>query len=64
MDGRGSELNEGGLSGYAGAEPKIGDVIQCLESGYGRGMFPEGAAYANAFTLVTLVFHTPLTRLA
>jgi hypothetical protein len=29
MDGRGSELNEGGPSGYyAGAEPKIGDVIE------------------------------------
>jgi PilZ domain len=28
MDGRGSELNEGGLSGCAGAEPKIGDVIE------------------------------------
>ena len=28
MGGRGGELNEGGLSGYAGAEPKIGDVIE------------------------------------
>ena len=28
MDGRGSELNAGGLSGYAGGEPKIGDVIE------------------------------------
>ena len=28
MDGRGSELNEAGLSGYAGSEPKIGDVIE------------------------------------
>jgi len=28
MDGRGSELNEGRLSGYAGAEPKIGEVIE------------------------------------
>jgi hypothetical protein len=28
MDGRGSELNEGRLSGYADAEPRIGDVIE------------------------------------
>ena len=28
MDGRSSELNENGLPGYAGAEPKIGDVIE------------------------------------
>jgi hypothetical protein len=28
MDGRGSELNEGGLSGHAGADPRIGDVIE------------------------------------
>jgi len=28
MDGRGSKLNEGGLSGYAGVVPKIGDVIE------------------------------------
>jgi hypothetical protein len=27
MDGRGSEVNEGRLSFFAGAEPKIGDVI-------------------------------------
>jgi hypothetical protein len=28
MDGRGSKLNEGGLFGYAGVVPKIGDVIE------------------------------------
>ena len=28
MDGRSSELNEGGLSAYACAEPKVGDVIE------------------------------------
>jgi hypothetical protein len=28
MGSRGSELNEGRLSGYAGTEPKIGDVIE------------------------------------
>ena len=28
MEGRGGELNEGHLSGYACAEPRIGDVIE------------------------------------
>jgi len=28
MEGRGSELNEGRLPGYACSEPKIGDVIE------------------------------------
>jgi len=28
MDGRGGELNEAGLSGRAGTEPMIGDVIE------------------------------------
>jgi len=28
MDGRGSELNEGRVYGYASAEPKVGDVIE------------------------------------
>ena len=28
MDSRGGEVNDSGLSGYANAEPKIGDVIE------------------------------------
>jgi len=34
MDSRGSEVNEGRLSGFAGAEPRIGDVIEiALDAG-------------------------------
>ena len=32
MDGRGGEVNEGGFSGYAGVEGKIGDLIEIMTS--------------------------------
>jgi len=38
MDGRGSELNEAALSGYAGAEPRIGDVIEIVLTALDTGL--------------------------
>jgi len=38
MDGSGWELNECGLSGYAGAEPKIGDVIEIALTALDAGL--------------------------
>jgi len=38
MDSRSSELNEGRLSGCAGAEPKIGDVIEIALTALDAGL--------------------------
>ena len=38
MDGRGSEVNEDRLCGYAGAEPRIGDVIEIALTARDAGM--------------------------